>query len=368
MNSDILGGRLHKIFDGRKELDAILIVNSSTSRTDANFLYLTGFKSGLFEGSYVVAERGKITVVTTKLECETAKAQTVDGMEVVCVGGPDELYKALAPYVTGKSVGIDARVVSYQRYGMITEKLKPKKLVDVSDAFAEARMIKNNDEIHAMRRASSLTKMAMLHVQKAFKEGMAEKDLATEFDHISAKLGSEGPSFKTIVCFGKNASEPHHFPDSTKLRNGDFILIDAGAIVDNYCSDITRTFIFGQRDDAKHDFKTMEEMHRIVKAAQVKAIRAIKPGVRARSIHMIAQNYIDTEAGGKYKGRLIHSLGHSIGLEVHDPPYPFLSPSSKVILKPGMVTSVEPGIYIPGFGGVRIEDDVLVTRDGAIVL
>ncbi len=112
----------------------------------------------------------------------------------------------------------------------------------------------------------------------------------------------------------------------------------------------------------------MDEMHRIVKEAQVRAIRAIRPGVKAKSIHAIAQKHIDTAADGKYRGKFIHSLGHSIGLDVHDGPYPFLSPSSKIILKPGMVTSVEPGIYLPGFGGVRIEDDVLVTKDGALVL
>jgi Xaa-Pro aminopeptidase len=203
-------------------------------------------------------------------------------------------------------------------------------------------------------------------IQKEFKEGMTEMELAARFDSISASLGSEGPSFKTIVCFGANAALPHHSPDRTRLRYGDFILIDAGAKVQNYCSDITRTSIFGTDKSRIPDCEKKQEMLRIVKDAQLAALRKIAPGVTGLTIHMEAQRTIDTAANGRYKGTFIHALGHSLGIEVHDGPG--FSPGAKQELEPGMVITNEPGIYVEGFGGVRIEDDILVTEKGAEVL
>jgi Xaa-Pro dipeptidase len=172
-------------------------------------------------------------------------------------------------------------------------------------------------------------------------------------------LGASGTSFDTIVSFGKNAALPHHSPDKTRLRKGELILIDAGAKDSNYCSDITRTFAFGKIGEGQ------KEMIDVVKEAQRMAIGAIRQGRDGREIHSLAENYLNETRGGKYKGRFIHALGHSVGLEVHDGPG---FSKQKNILKPGMVITVEPGVYVPGFGGVRFEDDVLITEKGSEVL
>jgi Xaa-Pro dipeptidase len=154
---------------------------------------------------------------------------------------------------------------------------------------------------------------------------------------------------------------PHHFPDGTsRLRRGDFILIDAGAKIENYCSDITRTFVFGGAGT-----KQQREMIGIVMEAQREAIARIRSGRNGKQIHLMAEKYINSAQHGKYKGRFMHGLGHSLGLEDHDGPG--LSKQSNK-LREGMVVTVEPGIYINGFGGVRIEDDVLVTQHGCEIL
>lgn len=363
MEEQSLKDRIGRIFLECKNVEKIVIAN--TGSVDPNFLYMTGFTSGLFEYSYLLLDRSSVTLFTSGLEYRNAKEQAPDNMDVVQIKSAEELDKTFYGIINGKIIGLNGSFLPYKAYLSVKEKLKPKEVVDVSSAFAKIRLIKSEDEVKAVRKAASITKWAMLLIQKEFKKGMTEVELASVFDNISARLGSQGPSFKTIVCFGKNAAYPHHFPDETKLKYGDIVLVDAGAKVDNYSSDITRTFIFGESKDIP-DYDRKEEVYRIVKDAQLKAIKKIKPGLKGKDIHKIAADHIDNAEGGKYKGTFIHSLGHSVGIEVHDGPG--FAPNGEQVLEPGMVITVEPGIYIPGFGGVRIEDDVLITKNGAAVL
>ena len=349
-----------------KEIDSVLIYN--TGMQDPNFLYLTGFTSGLFEYSALLLTKTGVALATSPLEYETAKAQAPKGLDVVCINTHDELIKFMTEQISGKKLGINGSFLPYNIYKSIKSKYTPTKIADVSEKLLSARLVKDAEEISKIRKAVGITKMAMVLVQKEFVSGITEMGLASKFDRISASLGSSEPSFKTIVCFGKNSSMPHHFPGDTKLALGDFVLIDAGAKVDNYCSDMTRTFVFGaEANEAAGDKAArMTEMMDVVKQAQLKAIHSIKPGTRGMEIDRIARDYIETFGNGKYKGTFIHSLGHSLGIEVHDGPG--FSPNEKTIIKRGMVITVEPGIYINGFGGVRIEDDILVTDEGALVL
>ena len=353
-----LRSKLGRIFSGVKGVDAIALVNSPD--TDPNFLYVTGYTSGLFEGDVLIITKSEAYHLTSMLEYGTAMAQKVDGLSVINVRSRKEAQDTIGKLVRGKRLGLNEEFLPYAVCTRFKARYKPGKVVDVSSQLAKTRMVKGEKEISRMRKAVNITKWALMEIQKHFAEGTSEKELAADFDYIMMRLGAQKPAFDTIVCFGKNAALPHHMPDSTKLKNGDFILIDAGARVDNYCADITRTFAFGNRS-AK-----MKEVYDIVKDARMLAIKAVKPGAKGKAIHRIAEDCINKSAKGRYKGRFIHALGHSLGIEVHDGEG--FSPKSELVLKPGMVITVEPGVYVEGFGGVRIEDDVLVTREGHIVL
>ncbi len=362
---DNLKEKLEILFRHMKNVYSILIVNTGTM--DPNFTYITEFTSGLFEYSYLLLKRDGAVLFTSMLEYETAKSQAKTGLEVVMIKNAYAFRKRMAEELHDRIIGLNESFIPYAIYKSINERYAPRSIVDISYAFLSLRLVKDDGEVRLIRKAVSITKMAMILIQKEFREGISELELAAKFDSISASLGSECPSFKTIVCFGENAAYPHHFPSNTKLGYGDFILIDAGARFGNYASDITRTFVFGDRSKKRvSNYIKKDEMQHIVKEAQLAAIKMIRPGAIGKDVHMAAQRVIDTASGGLYKGRFIHSLGHSVGIEVHDGEG--FSPKSKLVLKPGMVITVEPGIYIPGFGGVRIEDDVLVTKSGALVL
>ncbi|MDE1869526.1 MAG: M24 family metallopeptidase [Candidatus Micrarchaeota archaeon] len=300
--------------------------------------------------------------IASPLSYEAAMQQKHPQVKVVLANREGAHRKILTRLLKNKKVGINGSFMTVDFYNMVKKRYTPKKMVDVSPAFEKARLIKEEVEIEQMRNAIRITKWAMLQIQHDFKEGITERQLATKFDYITRSLGGgrvEG--FDTIVCFGKNSALPHHMPDETKLKEGEVILIDAGASVNNYASDLTRTFFFGKHKDPK-----MEKVYETVKQARINAIHAMKPGAKASDIHKIAEDYINNAEGGIYKGKFIHALGHSLGIEVHDGVG--LTPNTDLVLEPGMVITVEPGIYIEGFGGVRIEDDILVTKDGSLIL
>ncbi|MEM4065554.1 MAG: Xaa-Pro peptidase family protein [Candidatus Micrarchaeaceae archaeon] len=349
---------LMEVFEKGK-IESIVIINSKTA--DPNFTYITDFASGLFEGSTLAVEKsGKMTLLTSELEYETARSQAVKGMKIVKVNGSNADAE-MEKIVRGKRIGINGNFLPVALYKKIS-KHKPGAIKDISDLLVEMRSIKTEDEIMRIRKASRIVKKAMHAIKGEFREGITELQLAAKFNYIMQDAGAQGPSFETIVAFGKNAAMPHHSPDSTRLRKGDLVLIDAGARFRNYCSDVTRTFVFKRSYADKKALRMLE----VVKEAQRLAINAVSPGIAASKVHIIAEDFINSADNGAYRGRFIHSLGHSVGIEVHDGVS--IGKRSKTMIKEGMVFTVEPGIYIPGFAGARIEDDILVTRKGAIVL
>jgi len=185
------------------------------------------------------------------------------------------------------------------------------------------------------------------------RKGVTELEVAAEIEYRMNRHGASGRSFATIVAFGPHGAEPHYQPGATKLEPGSSIVCDYGAFHHRYASDITRSFRFGPAD------AEMRRVHETVERAQKAALDAIRPGVPAKEVHLAAANVIDASP---FKGRLIHGVGHSIGLAVHDGWN--YGPKVEDPLVEGMVFTVEPGIYLPGKGGVRIEDDIVVTRNG----
>lgn len=350
--------RLKKLF-AEEQFDALFIMN--TEEKDANFTYLTGFEGGVFEQSVLVATRDGVTLLTSDLEEGIAAAEKPAGMEVKVIRGRAGLQKELNALLNNRRVGIDGAFLPYSYYRFLKKHSKPKSIKDASALFAQARVVKDEEEISRIGRAAAITKKALEAVPEYFKEGMTEQQLAARFNFLMGEYGSPKQAFDSIVSFGANCALPHHAPDSTKLRQNSMVLLDVGAMYRNYCADMTRTFIF-KPDKSSAKYRRMNRLIEVVEEAQALGLRSIRPGVMGNAVHNAVADFIDRADGGAYKGRFIHALGHGIGLEVHDGEGLGLG---KNVLKAGMVVSDEPGIYIPGFGGARKEDDVFVTKNGA---
>lgn len=226
-----------------------------------------------------------------------------------------------------------------------------------SDTVDNARAIKDAAERDAMRAASCTNDAAMAHFRELVHAGVTEAEVAGQLESIYRQLGAQGHSFTPIVSFGANAADPHHEPDGTVLAEGDVVLFDVGCRQDEYCADMTRTFFFGEPTTEQR------EVHEIVRRANEAGRAAVKPGVRFCDIDAAARQVIENAGYGPY---FTHRLGHQIGLDVHEPGD--VSAAHDAPVQPGMCFSIEPGIYLPGQFGVRIEDLVLVTEDGCEVL
>lgn len=361
MNS--VAGRMRSVFSEFGG-DAILIYN--TAMVDSNFIYMSGFTSGIFEHTALLVTKNKMVLLTSELEYQTALSQKPKEMKVVKYSGVEELGRHLGKLLDGAVVGVDMEFLPYGYFRKLKRLSRAKKFVDASKAFSKARLVKDDKEIKCIQKAVDIVKHTFNGIESIFRASMTEKMLAAEFDNRMRINGAAEPSFKTIVAFGKNAALPHHAPDDTKLGANEFVLIDAGARFNNYCSDLTRTFIF-KPDKSSRKYKDMKQMIDIVKEAQKLALDAVKPGADGMKAHKAAEDHINAANGGVYRGKFIHSLGHSIGIDVHDGGAR-LSGYSHSKLGKGMVFSDEPGIYITGFGGVRFEDDLLVTEGGARLL
>ena len=340
-----------KIFDYARETDTVLIINGSSGSVDKNFFYLSGIEGGVFEGSALVATPDSIKIMTSQLEEEEARAS---GNEVVIFKTRDEFEGLLKSSLKdADTVGLNYDAISLSLYTRLLRMIPEKSFVDVSASIAESRRFKSKEEISRIAEAGKIASESHEKVISTIHEGMTENELASNLVHEMMKSGATGPSFSTSVAFGENSSRPHHFSENRKLHKGDFILTDFGAIYKRYCSDVTRTVIFGKANERQ------KSMYETVLKAQTESMKAIRENINGKDVDRIARNIIDAT---EFKGKFIHSLGHGLGMDVHD--HPALSSGTDFTLKESMVVTVEPGIYIPKFGGVRIEDDVVVKKDG----
>lgn len=360
MNS--VADRIKKVFSGTNA-DVIFLIN--TDQQDSNFIYLTGFTSGVFEGTPLIVTRKRLVLPCSILEYEIAKEQRPKEMSIVKIDSRKRMIALMKKYMKSKMVGVNGSFIPYSYYNSLKKNALPKRIIDVTNAFVAARSVKERYEILNIKIANRIAKQALEEVKASISAGMTEKEVAAMIEYSMMKRGASGASFRSIVSFNANAALPHHMPDNTRLTPNSIVLMDIGAKYNNYCSDITRTFMF-EPDRSSERYRRFSEMHRIVEGAQQTALRFIKEGADGSAAHNAASDYINSAFNGKYKGRFIHSLGHALGLEVHDPGTGLSERSGKLMAN--MVVSNEPGIYVVGFGGVRIEDDVVVTRTGAITL
>jgi len=299
---------------------------------------------------------GKVDIIVSELESETAKKSNLD----IHIYKNGEDYKKIIKKLTFpyKNIGINLNKIIYKDYLNLKKIVPQSNFKDVSDSINKTRLVKDEIEIKLIKKACKISDKVIEKIPQILHENMHEYELAAEINYIMQKHGADKTAFDTISSFGKNSSEPHYTHGNTKLKKDDFVLCDFGACYKKYNSDITRTFVFGKAS------KKQKNMYATVKEANKIGLDMIKSGIKASEIHKAVYSFIDKS---EFKGRFIHSTGHSLGLSVHDSDAR-IGFNSDIKLKENMIFTIEPGVYISGFGGVRIEDDVLIKKNKSEIL
>lgn len=346
------GNRLSKLrrkMDDRR-IDALLVTCIQ------NIFYLSGF-TGSTAALIVTDKDCRMLVdprytVQARRECQDVIVHEYAGKSTIAAAA--ELVNELDI----KKLGYEANHLTISSFRELRKNVRAEiKLRLTRDMVENLRRVKDEREIELIRRAAAIADQAYTSIIGEIKPGMSEKDVALSIDFTLRKLGADKEAFETIAAAGPNSACPHASPTNAVLQPGQFLKMDFGAKYMHYNSDITRTICLGKASAKQR------KVYQIVLDAQLKAIEAIAPGKIGKDIDAVARDYIASMGYGKNFG---HGLGHAIGIDVHDGPG--FSTTSDIVLKPGMVLTVEPGIYIEGWGGVRIEDDVVVTETGAEVI
>lgn len=348
-NSSVPPERISKIQSRLYELDveALLFLDIK------NIRYLTGFTGS--DGALMIGEKQKLLLVdgryTNQAKREVAGLEVfecrekIEGIEVVLSDGGLQ------------SVGFESTAMNVTTYLKLKEKLKNVTLNPMSNEIDAVRAIKDDEELSCIRKAAEISFQALTAVCDLIKPGVREKDIAIELEYRMGRFGAEQISFATIVASGVNSAQPHAAPGSRKIKNGDVVMIDYGAVYSGYHSDETLTFVVGNAD------KKQKEVYLLVKKAHDTALESVKAGVPCKDVDRIARDCIESGNMGKY---FTHGTGHGVGLDVHEAPR--IATKSENILEAGMVVTIEPGVYIPDLWGIRIEDMILVKEEGFEVL
>lgn len=321
--------------------------------SEVNRRYFTGMKSSA--GTLLVFKEKAYFIIDFRY-IEKAK-KTVSGCEVILQG---RLYTQLSELIKRhdvKSVMIDSSVCTVEQLGVLKEKLGTEIVSDstLSKLISDLRIVKSQEELDKMIKAQRIAEEGLSHMFEFVRPGRTEKEIQLELDYYMLSHGAEALSFDTIALSGANTSLPHGVPSDKRVEQGDFVLLDFGAVVDGWHSDMTRTFCVGEPGDE------MKQVYEIVLQAQLAGIAAVRAGISGKELDAVARKIITDNGYGRCFG---HSLGHGVGMEIHECPY--ASPSVSDIINEGAVVTVEPGIYLEGKFGVRIEDFVIVTKDGCI--
>jgi len=330
------------------DLDALLVTDL------LNVRYLSGFV-GTF--AVLLVTHDNVFLITDSRYTQQAAEQCPHC--VIC-----QIERSWIPYVQSLAselsigrLGFEDHSLCYKDWNELNSVLHVGELVPAEQLIEDLRMIKDTNEISAIRKAAQIADAAYAHITSFVKPGLHERDIVIELDYFIRKAGAEKEAFDSIVISGPRSALPHGKPSDRVICEGDLLLMDFGARCEGYHSDITRTVVLGTPNNEQ------SKVYEIVLEAQSRAISKLRPGVSGREIDAIARDFIAEKGLAQYFG---HGLGHAIGLAVHDGKA--LSQYSELTLQPGMVVTVEPGIYIPNWGGVRVEDDVLITDAGCEIL
>ena len=329
----------------------------------ANLVYFTGIHAHLSERPILAlfpADRNQKPALVVP-EFEVGKFKTgpvpIDWQIYAYPDGSNlgELFGRAARELglDGKTIGMEPAQMRMLEASLLTGSAPKVKFAPVEDLVAQLRMVKDADEVARMRRAISVPERVLAEAIAQIKPGMSELEVAGLLMRVSLNQSMKEMVSFPLVQTGLSAAFPHAFAGGRSVQKGDLMVIDFGAVVDDYCSDITRTIAVGEPNGE------MKHIYSVVQQANEAGRAAVKPGIPCEEVDQAARDVVEKAGFGKY---FIHRTGHGIGLEGHEPPY--IVKGNKLMLQPGMTFTVEPGIYIEGKGGVRIEDDVLVTKDG----
>ena len=338
--------RINKLRNLReeKEFDAIMITSKKNRFYFSNFTGTAGT---------ILITNSDNYFITDFRYMDQAKEQT-EGFEIIEIS--KNKNKNLIKFLNDhnlKNIGFEDGDLSYKQYQELSNIDSDIEYSPLSDEINEYRKIKDDEEVDTIKEAIKITEKAFKKIITYIEPGMKEREVAAELEYYLRKLGGEGPSFDFIIASGKRSALPHGVASDKTIETGDFITLDFGTYYKGYCSDMTRTIVVGEPEEKQ------VEIYNIVLKAHLEVIDKIKPGMTGQEADQIARKIIE-EAG--YGDNFGHGLGHGLGIEVHEAPR--LSTTSEEVLKPGMIVTDEPGIYIPGWGGVRIEDDLVITEDG----
>ena len=328
-----------------ENIDAALITS------DVNRRYYTGFVSSA--GTLLVTRKEAVLLLDSRY-VEAGSKKVTDAKVMLMTDMAKQLNELFEEFGV-KTVGIESGYMTVESLFSLRRTLNVTILDEpyLNEVILKQRCIKSAEEMQEIRAAQAITDKAFLHMLDIIKPGLVEKDLQLELDYFMLKNGATGLAFETILAAGANGSMPHAVPGLNKVKEGDFVTMDFGAAHNGYCSDMTRTVAVGKISEEQ------KKVYDLVYKAQTSAVDAVRAGVPCNSIDAVARDMI-YKAG--YEGKFGHGLGHSLGLEIHENPR--FSPLCDVITEAGMVLSVEPGIYLEGRFGVRIEDVTIVGPDG----
>ncbi len=326
-------------------VEAILISN------DKNMRYISGFTGGTGYLYISAARRAVVTDFRYTIQAE----QEAEGYEVITItgNGYEDTLNDLLRSDGVKRLAFEGEDLLFATYKKFQEKLVVEEFVPIGDEVAKMRRIKTPRELEYIKKAESIGDLVFTKILDYIKPGMTELEVAAQIEYLLKVNGASGLSFSSIVVSGVNSSMPHGEPTHKKIEKGDFLTMDFGCVYEGYCSDMTRTIVIGKATPRQ------QEIYNTVLDAQLAALDFIKAGYQGKEVDKIARDII-YKAG--FEGCFGHGLGHSVGLDIHENPR--LSLFEEDIILAGMTETVEPGIYVKGFGGVRIEDLVVVTENG----
>lgn len=317
-----------------------------------NVRYISQFSG---DTAYLYLSSKRQALLTDSRYTTWAKAEA-KGFEVVEATAAHPYEQIVFRYMEedgAKTLGFENRKMIYSDVMKFKAALSSVEMKPVDEKLDDMRCIKSTEELAKIKEAERIGDDAFSYIITKIKKGMTELEVALELELFMKRCGAQRLSFETIAASGPNSAMPHYAPGRRVLLDGDFLILDFGCVFEGYCSDMTRTVVIGNANERQR------ELYETTLAAQTNALQAIRAGVAGKEVDQVARDTIKKAGYGEYFG---HGLGHSVGLNIHETPC--LSPRETRILQENMTETVEPGIYIPGFGGVRIEDLVIIKQNG----